>query len=388
MRARSAVLAVAVTGLLLSGCGSGDDEPITTGESAAPATSAATPTPSTSASDSGAAVDPASVKANELGKVPVLMYHQVKTDAKDVYDQTPAEFKAELQRMYDADFRPITAQNFVSGKIDIPGGMHPVVLTFDDSSVSQAKIGADGSPAPDTALGIMEQFGKDNPDWKSTATFYVNTEPAPFLDDKVMPWLVENGYEIGSHTVSHANLGKLSDAAVQKEIGENVAAIEKAVPGYKVTTFCRPFGVAPQNGKLQVSGSYEGTDYSLKAVMLVGANPSKSAFASDFDPIFVSRIRSGPKSKPVDTDSTFWLNLLDKGQWTPYTSDGNPDTISYPASSSVKIASTYQDKANAYSASGSSTGGATSAPGSTATPAATATPSATAGSTASATPSS
>lgn len=369
MRARSAVLAAAVTGLLLSGCGSDDDEPVSAGRSPGATSSAVAVTPSPSATSDGAAVDPAAVKANELGKVPVMMYHQVKTDAKDVYDQTPAEFKAELQRMYDADFRPITVQDFVSGKIDIPAGMHPVVLTFDDSSPSQGKIGADGNPAPDTALGIMEQFSKDHPDWKSTATFYVNTEPAPFLDDKVMPWLVANGYEIGSHTITHANLGKLSEAAVQKEIGGNVAAIEKAVPGYKVTTFCRPFGVAPQNGKLLENGSYEGKDYSFNAVTLVGSDPSKSVFGDGFDPFFTHRIRSGPKSKPVDSDSTFWLNLLDKGQWTPYTSDGNPDTISYPSTyTAVKIAAEYKDKANAYSATGSSTGGPTSAPSSSTTP--------------------
>jgi hypothetical protein len=367
MRRPRTVLAVAVTGLLLSGCGSQqtDDENLNAGATAAPAASgapSASPEPTTAAE----AVDPASVKANELGKVPVMMYHVVKPDAKGEYDQTPEDFRKELERLYKDDYRPVTARDFVAGKIDIPAGKHPVVMTFDDSTESQAKIGADGAPVADTALGIMEAFGKEHPDFKMTATFYVNN--GAFADSKVMPWLVEHGYEVGSHTATHAMLSKLSEAGVLKEIGSNVAEIVKAVPGYEVTTFARPFGIAPQDKQLLHTGTYEGTTYKFTGVMLVGSNPSPSVFSAAFDPYAIPRIRSGLKSKPVPMDSDYWLASLEKNVEGVYTSDGNPDKISFPADSKIKIGDDWKDKANPYSATGSSS---TAEPMTAATPGAT-----------------
>ncbi|MEU3778885.1 hypothetical protein AB0F11_37925 [Streptomyces sp. NPDC032472] len=46
-----------------------------------------------------AAKNPAEVGANELGQVPVLMYHQLTEDPASVYDRTPADFRAELERL-------------------------------------------------------------------------------------------------------------------------------------------------------------------------------------------------------------------------------------------------------------------------------------------------
>lgn len=375
MRRPRAVLAVAVTGLLLSGCATQSDDPIangasTSGASAAPAASsapAATTEPTTAA-----AVDPASVAANELGKVPVMMYHVVKVDPKGEYDQTPDDFRSELERLYKDDYRPVTASDFVSGKIDIPAGMHPVVLTLDDSTTSQAQIGADGQPVADTALGIMEAFGKEHPDVKMTATFYVNN--GSFSDAKVIPWLVEHGYEVGSHTATHANLKTLSDSGVQKEIATNVAHIEAAAPGYKVTTFARPLGIAPLNKDLLHGGTFEAETYKFTGVMLVGSHPAPSAYSADFDPYAVPRIRSGLKTKPVPMDSDYWLASLEKNVKGVYTSDGNPDKISYPADSTIKIGSAWKDKANPYGAASvtattaPSTTGSTTAGTSTAAP--------------------
>ena len=359
MRRRGVAAAVAVTGLLLTACGSETKEAVPASP-ASEGTPSASPSATPTVEPTAAAVDPAGVKANELGKVPVMMYHQVKVDAHDAYDQTPDDFRKELERLYKDDYRPVTARDFIAGKIDIPAGKHAVVMTFDDSSVSQAQIGADGNPTADSALGIMEKFAKDYPDWKSTATFYVNTEPAPFNDAKVMPWLVEHGYEVGSHTITHANLKNLSESGALKEIGGNVRDIQAALPGYTVTTFARPFGIAPANLQLLHGGTYESTTYKFDGVMLVGSDPNKSPFNADFDPFAIHRIRSGSKTKPVDMDATYWMASLEAGPSSVYTSDGDPDKISYPATSTIKIADKYKDKANAYSATSSSSGSSSS----------------------------
>jgi hypothetical protein len=351
MRRIRTAAAVAITGVVVTGCGSdagGADPGSVASEPQPLATVSASPTPSPLAS---AAADPAAVKANELGQVPVMMYHQVKADPKGDYDQTPEQFRAELQRMYDARFRPITVRDLVAGKVDIPAGLHPVVLTFDDSTVSEAQIGADGNPTPDSALGIMEQFAKDHPDWKSTASFYVNADP--FQDAKVLPWLVAHGYEVGVHTRDHTSLKSVDEAGVQAAIGGNVADIEAAAPGAEPSTISLPFGIAPANKALLRSGSFEGNSYNLTGALLVGANPSPSPFAAAFDPYAVPRIRSGLKVKDVAMDSRYWLDYFQKNPSSLYVSDGDPDKVSFPAAKADRLGDGWKDKANPYTESGS-----------------------------------
>jgi len=67
----------------------------------------AAPTPSTQSATSAPAgnrapVDPAQVHANELGVIPVMMYHQIKPRITGPYDTTPRDFRAGLQRMFRA----------------------------------------------------------------------------------------------------------------------------------------------------------------------------------------------------------------------------------------------------------------------------------------------
>ncbi len=365
MRPRDVVAAALVAGLLLSGCGGDDDEPNAT-ESPAP-TAGETTTPTPSATPEPSSVDPASVKANELAAIPVMMYHQVKAEVCSacVYDQTPAEFKAELERLHKAGFVPITTAQMVAGEIDIPAGKHPVVLTFDDSSASQIQIGPDGKPTADSAVGIMEAFEAENPDFPAIGSFYVNG--TSFTDPKALPWLVENGYEVGVHTVNHANLKQSSESTVQKEIANNIADIKAQAPDAKVNTIALPFGIAPANPQLLRAGEFEGKSYTLDAALLVGSNPAKSVFDADFDPYKIARIRSGPKNKPVETDSTYWLDQFDDGKWAAYTSDGDPNKISYPSTTSKKLGSKWADKANPYEPAGESGSGSSSSPSPSAT---------------------
>jgi len=69
---------------------------------------------------------PSGLEPNELGVVPVLMYHQLLADGGGAYDLTPDEFRAELQRLYEAHYRPVNASALATGEIDDePGGAAP-----------------------------------------------------------------------------------------------------------------------------------------------------------------------------------------------------------------------------------------------------------------------
>jgi peptidoglycan/xylan/chitin deacetylase (PgdA/CDA1 family) len=315
VRAPLAALAALVCAVLPAACSSGSDARVGSENSATPSaeSSASTsPTP---------AVDVASGTADELGVIPVLMYHQmIAHPGRD--DLTPEQFRAQVQVLYEAGYRPITAADYVAGQVDVPAGMHPVVLTFDDSTISQARIGPDGEPRPDTALGVLEEFGREHPDFHSTATFYVNTYPPAFTDDQVLPWLVAHGYDVGAHTHSHQNLRRLADDGVQKEIGLNITEIEAAVPGFPVTTLALPEGVPPRNRELARHGSYEGTPYCVAGVLGVDVIAAASPYSIHFSRDWIPRVGTG------DADA-----LLESLRLHPerlYVSDGDPNTVAFP----------------------------------------------------------
>ena len=94
--------------------------------------------------------------ADELGAVPVLMYHQIVARTASDYDQIPAQFRGRLEQLYAHHFRTITAAAVLaSGRVDLPAGTSPMVLTIDDSSVSQDAEQPEGTVAPDCAVGIL-----------------------------------------------------------------------------------------------------------------------------------------------------------------------------------------------------------------------------------------
>lgn len=328
---------------LLAGCAtpvSGtEDEPPSSIPPPSPSTQTSSSAPTTSAEP-----DPADVGANELGLVPVLMYHQLTPNPVSEYDQTPKEFRAELKRLYREDYRPVTAAQFVAGDIDLPAGTHPVVLTFDDSTASQVRITADGEPAPDTMLGILTEFGDKHPDFNPTATFYVNADPFAG-DERALAWLHENGYEIGAHTSSHANLGALDGPGVRRELVRNVTGIRAAAPGARVRTMALPLGIYPGDRSLARRGSWNGRSYSFDGVMLVGAEPAPSPHGP-LEAGGIPRIRSG-KGR-VTFDSAYWLDWFDRNPDRRYTSDGRPDVVSFPRGLADDLAPKAKPKANPY----------------------------------------
>jgi peptidoglycan/xylan/chitin deacetylase (PgdA/CDA1 family) len=313
-------------------------------QAAAPAArAAASLAPSTTTSPPPS---PAQVHANELGEVPVLMYHRIVPAPKSVYDRTPADFRAELERLATENYVPITAAEFTSGDIDIPAGTHPVVLTFDDGDPSQFALSASGVPKPTTAVGIILAVAHEHPAFRPVATFYVNDHP--FGDPggtHTLPWLHEHGFDIGNHTLTHANLRTLSTAAAQTEISQLDQEVRKAIPSAPPVTIALPYGIHPHQESLAVQGA----GYHYRGAFLVGANPSPSPYAATFDPLNIPRIRSeAPTGDEAQYGSSTWLTKLAASPTLRYTSDGDPNRISYPRTTKTPIAAAYRGKANPY----------------------------------------
>jgi peptidoglycan/xylan/chitin deacetylase (PgdA/CDA1 family) len=275
------------------------------------------------------------------------MYHQFLAKPRGVYDQTLAQLRTELTALYAHGYRTITAADLVAHRIDVPAGMKPMVLTFDDATVSQYGEAPDGSVDPQTAVGVLLAVAKKAGEEHPVATFYVNGEP--FAGHPAyLAKLHDMGMEVAEHTLTHANLKQLDDAGVQAELAKGLKVITDAIPGVDVTTMALPFGVRPHNHVLASQGSSGGISYHFAAVFAVGSNPAPSPYSAKFDPLYIPRIRSGLRTGDQAFTSTYWLPRLFAGKVTPYVSDGDPAYISFPKASAARLAPRFASTARPY----------------------------------------
>ncbi len=300
---------------------------------------------------SGPEVDPAEVDADELGVVPVMMYHQIREDGGSEWDMTPEEFRDELVRLFDLGFVPIRTKDLARGEIDVPAGRMPVVLTFDDSPRSQARFDEDGEWAEDTAIGILTDVASQYDEVEPIGSFYlISSSMFGAVEDSpdIVQGLHDTGNELGNHTHTHANLRQLDAAGVQEELGQVVIEITDIVPDAEVVTLSLPFGISPEDRELAGAGEFDGTSYTNEGVLLVGDRPSPSPFHADFDHLAIPRIKT--LSDPEEEfGSAWWLDVMESSdQWRPYVSDGDPDTISFPQEREDELHEDHADRANPY----------------------------------------
>ncbi len=274
---------------------------------------------------------------NELGQIPVVMHHMIRSDRVGEYDQTPEEFRAELDYLWQHGYTPVNVGELIAGDLDVPKGTTPVAFTFDDATTYQIDFTRDGELAPATAVGIMLEFARTHPGFVPKGTFYVNRTPfgSDTLAKHALPWLTANGFEIGNHTHSHIPLRTLADEEVRKQLWRGEDLIRKILPGYEVTSVALPLGSLPRNEQLAMQGSWQGKRYGPYGVMLVGANPAPSPYANSFDRGRIPRIRTSHAGWHEEPDFAFsyWMKELERNPGSRYVSDGDPAAITLPRGS-------------------------------------------------------
>lgn len=296
---------------------------------------------------------------NELGKVPIMMYHGIREKTsnstgtvggnvdKDGYNRTPEAFREDLEFYYENGYEMIRLDDYINGIVKASYGKSPIILTFDDGNEDNIKVtGLDDNGNiiidKNSAVGILEEFKKKHPDANVTATFFVNGGifNQSEYNDKILKWMVENGYDIGNHTQTHLDIKKSSGDRVQKEIAYVYDELEKVIPGKYVKIIALPFGSpyvkTHDNFKYVLSTSYNGKAYETEAALRVGWEPEVSCFDKDFDKTFLKRCRAYDNNgKEFDIDMVF--NMLKKSK---YISDGNPDTIVIKEENENKLGTT------------------------------------------------
>ncbi len=273
--------------------------------------------------------------ANELGRIMILEYHKIDYP-EDRWTRTPENFRRDLEALYAGGYRLQSLGALVEGRITVPAGPTPVVLTFDDSSPGQFRyVERDGQLEidPRSAVGILEAFIREKPDFGRAATFFVLPAADPpnrFFNQpeyvgRKLRWLVEHGYELGNHTLWHANLGKYDETVVRTQLAEAQAWVQKYVPDYQFRVLALPHGVYPRRVDWALTGSAKGTTYRHEAILMVSGGAAPSPFAARFDPVRLPRIQA------VGHDLASWLTRFDRNPGDRFVSDGDPATVTIAA---------------------------------------------------------
>ncbi|MGM0396806.1 MAG: polysaccharide deacetylase family protein [Bacillota bacterium] len=278
-----------------------------------------------------------SLNPNETGKIMVLMYHNIGEEEQE-WIRTPENFNKDLQTLYNKGYRPISLRDYATGNITTPQGYTPIVITFDDGNRNNFEYNEDGTISENSAVGLLLDFNKANPDFSTAATFFL-TGDVPFgqreLISEKFNFLVENGMDIGNHSKTHANFTDASAELLQKEIGEQVRYLEGFVEdeSYRVNTIALPYGIRPKDEALKrylKEGTFNDLAYENIAILNVGWNPGHSPYDSRFDPESIPRIRASEMM--VDNVGMYnYIEYFDNNPEERFISDGLPEVITVPA---------------------------------------------------------
>jgi peptidoglycan/xylan/chitin deacetylase (PgdA/CDA1 family) len=199
-------------------------------------------------------------------KTLVLCYHSVSDDWAHALAVTPRAFERQLVSLLRRGFRPVTADDLLTGR------RRGLYVTFDDAYKDVLD-----------AVPILERLGLSATVFAATAFAEAGRPLAvPELADQAaafperlatMSWdelrgLAARGFEIGSHTVSHAHLPELSDAELDRELAESRARIEDEL-GRPCPLLAYPYG--EHDARVQAAARRAG--YAAAFALWAGSSP-------------------------------------------------------------------------------------------------------------------
>jgi peptidoglycan/xylan/chitin deacetylase (PgdA/CDA1 family) len=169
----------------------------------------------------------------------VLCYHAVSEGWDDPLSIAPATLERQLRAVLRAGFEPVSADGVLGNR------RRTFHVTFDDAYTSV-----------EDALPVLDRLGVRATVFACSA---YAADGAPLLIPELrertagrpevlatMPWpqlreLAAHGVEIGSHTISHAHLPRLSDAELARELRESRERLEDEL-GRPCRYLAYPFG--------------------------------------------------------------------------------------------------------------------------------------------------
>jgi hypothetical protein len=289
-----------------------------------------------------------SAAPNELGRVPVLEYHRFGTK-EERWTRTFAHFRQDLEFLYNNGYVSVNAVDLARGNLDVPAGKKPVVLTFDDATSQQFKVLHDaqgrvrrdgrGRPIsdPQSAVGILDAFSAQHPDFGKKATFFVlpNAFEVSSEAGLKLQYLIDTGREVANHTYSHPEMKHLTTSQIINELVRAQDELNRELGHpHAFDVLALPFGINPKDAAgvaaLKAGGSGAHA-YHNEAVFLVGADPAPSPFDRKFNMLKVPRIQAIDDEFKRHFHRAPGSTARSSEAFKPYVSDGNPATVTFPS---------------------------------------------------------
>lgn len=171
-------------------------------------------------------------KTIDAYRIPILMYHYIR-DFDDPNDQigtnlsvSPSTFDKQLSWLKDNGYQSVNPDYLLN-----PYALEhkPIILTFDDGY----------NDAYTNAFPILKKDG-------FIATFYLITNYIENSNPDYLTWdqakeMKRANMNIGSHTLTHPDLAKSTDAQMDKEVSESKKILESTIGG-ATSDFCYPSG--------------------------------------------------------------------------------------------------------------------------------------------------
>lgn len=149
---------------------------------------------------------------------PFLMYHELTAAGRAPCDSSPGYlryavdadvFAAQLDWLRDGGYGGVSVSEALANGLDVP---QQVALTFDDGCETDLEI----------AAPLLEERGFG-------ATFFVVSDwvgRPGFMSASQTRRLADLGFDVGSHSCSHAFLSEASDADLRRELSESRRRLE------------------------------------------------------------------------------------------------------------------------------------------------------------------
>jgi len=186
---------------------------------------------------------------------------------------------------------------------------------------------------PKCAVGILEAFLREKPDFGRAATFYVLPGAASRIasstaehEGRKLQYLVSHGYEIGNHTLWHANLGKY-DEAVRARADRRSAAVDPAPRARIQDPHARAARTACTRARSAwaLRGSAKGTRTSTTRSSWCGRGGAVALRARLRSPAAAADPGSSRATSPSGSPGSTSIRT------SASSSDGDPATVTVPA---------------------------------------------------------
>lgn len=178
-----------------------------------------------------------------MNRALILMYHQVevpRSAQEHRFCIPPLEFERQMEHLGQA-YTPVTLDALVAGLSGAaalpPNAVH---VTFDDGFVGVLEHAAPVLAArriPATMYAVADRLGRVN-DWMSARGY----PERALMSAAQLRQLETLGFEIGSHTRSHARLTEVDAERLRDEVQGSRQRLEDAL-GHEVRHFAYPFGL-------------------------------------------------------------------------------------------------------------------------------------------------